>query len=61
MDHNNDKLRIIYKDKEYNLKEFFNEIDDHYTSSNIISFKLRIIKDITNLNSMFCNYVIVFH
>ena len=44
---------IIYKDKEFELTEFFNEIDKDYNNKDIISFKLKQINVFNNISDMF--------
>ena len=51
---NKDKCKIIYKDKEYELKESF-DIDDINDNKNILSIKLKGINNITDMGSMFYN------
>ena len=50
---NKDKCKIIYQNKEYELKEYFEDIDDNYKNKEEISFILRINKNITNMSHMF--------
>ena len=54
---NKDKCKIIYKNKEYELKEHFEEIDNDYKNKEEnkeeISFILRINKNITDISHMF--------
>ena len=50
---NRDKCKIIYKNKEYELKEYFNDIDNNYNNKDIISLKLKGINNITNMGGMF--------
>ena len=52
---NKNKFRIIYNNKEYPLKEFFEEIDNNYKPWIKIKFKLRIFHNILNLSGMFFN------
>ena len=60
VNNNKDKYRIIYKNKEYKLKEYFEEIDKNYNSNNLIKLRLKIINHIINLNYIFedCNTLI---
>ena len=55
IDNNEDKCEIIYKDKEYKLKEYLEDIDKDYINSSEkeIKIKLRINQDITNMSYMF--------
>ena len=57
VENNKDKCLIIYEDKEYELKEFFEEIDDNTNKNSLIEIKLKIIQDIKDMNNMFyeCN------
>ena len=48
---NKDKCRIIYNNKEYELKEYFNDID--YNIENEIKIKLKCIKNVTDMSYMF--------
>ena len=54
---NRNKSRIIYKYKEYSLKEFFEEIDKDCKPGQEIKFKFRFLHSILNLYRMFycCN------
>ena len=52
---NKDKCKIIYKDKEYELKEYFNDIDNNYNNKDLLQFKLTGINHITNMSHMFHN------
>ena len=54
---NKDKCKIIYKNKEYELKEYFEDIDNNYKNKEEISFILRINKNITDISYMFYNCV----
>ena len=47
------KCRILYKNKKYELKEFFEEIDSFYDHKNPIIFKLKGVNNITNMTDMF--------
>ena len=49
------KFKIIYHNKEYPLKEFFEEIDKNYEQGKEIKFKLRFLRNILNLRGMFSN------
>ena len=57
---NKDKCKIIYKNKEYELKEYFEDIDNNYNKKDEITIKLRINKDIVDMRYMFykCNSLI---
>ena len=52
---NKNKFRIIYNNKEYQLKEFFEEIDKNCKSGEEIKLKLRFLHNILNLSKMFFN------
>ena len=52
---NKNKFKIVYNNKEYALKEFFEEIDDKFKPGIKIKFKLRIFHNILNLSEMFFN------
>ena len=59
--HNNkNKCHLIYKDKKYDLKEYFNEIDEDYNNKDIISIKLTGVNNIIYMINMFtdCNSII---
>ena len=43
---NKDKCKIIYKNKEYELQEYFEDIDNNYKNKAEISFIFRIIKNV---------------
>ena len=60
---NKDKCKILYKDKEYELKEFFEDIintDD--LDNNLIQIKLCLNKNLNNMSYMFynCNSLLSF-
>ena len=57
VNNNKDKIRIIYKNKEYELKEYFKEISSSHNEKDLIILKLKGLKAMTNMNSMFygCN------
>ena len=50
---NKDKCLIIYKEKEYELKEYFEEINNNYELNNIIWIKLSGINNIIVASFMF--------
>ena len=52
---NINKCKIIYNNKEHQIKEFFEEIDKNYKPGETIKFKLRIFHNILNLSGMFFN------
>ena len=53
IDKNKDKCKMIYKNKEYELEEYFEYIDNNYKNKEKISFILKINKNITHFNHMF--------
>ena len=57
---NRDKCKIIYKNKEYELKENFEDIDNNDNQKDEITIRLRINKDIVDTSYMFheCNSLI---
>ena len=57
INNNIDKCEIIYKDKDYKLREYLDDIDKDYRHSQEkeIKIKLRINQDITRMSYMFCN------
>ena len=50
---NINKCKIIYKDNEYDLNEYIDNIDKYYNRNEIIKIKLKGINNITDMNSMF--------
>ena len=50
---NKDKCKIIYNNKEYELKEYFNDIDKEYNNKDDIKIKLKGINNITDMSRMF--------
>ena len=59
---NKDKCKIIYKGKEYELKEYFEDIDNNYNHNKNIILKIRINNIITDASFMFsqCHNLISF-
>ena len=57
---NFDKCRIIYKNKEYKIKDYMEEIDKNYDTKNLVKFKLRFLQNIIDIKLMFecCNALI---
>ena len=53
VNYNKDKLKIIYNDGEYELKEYFDEINEIYNKKDLIILKLKGINSLTNMDSMF--------
>ncbi len=50
---NKDKCKIVYKDNEYDLTEYVNDIDNNYNNKDLFSIKLRGINNITTTYQMF--------
>ena len=61
INNNKDKCKIIYKNKEYELKEFFEDIDKNHNNKDLIILELKFNNDITNISYMFsyCKSIIV--
>ena len=53
INNNKQKCSIIYNEKEYQLKEYFEEIDDNYNHKDQIILKLKIISQIMDISYMF--------
>ena len=53
MNKNKGNYQIIYKNKEYKLNEYFDNIDNNYNINDLIKIKLRIINNICNFSYMF--------
>ena len=47
------KCKIIYKEEEYELKEYFEDIDYRYDNKEEFEIKLKGINNITNMSYMF--------
>ena len=47
------KCRILYKNKKYELKEFFEDIDPYYDRKDTIKFVLKGVNNITDMSDMF--------
>ena len=62
INNNKQKCSIIYNEKEYQLKEYFEEIDDSYNHKDQIILKLKIISQIMDISYMFyeCNTLFSF-
>ena len=62
INNNKEKCLIIYNEIEYQLKEYFEEIDDNYNHKDQIIFKLKIISQIMDISYMFkeCNTLFSF-
>ena len=52
---NRNKCKIIYKNKKYELKEYFEDIEKNYNHKDKIKFKLMFIHNIIDLSYMFYN------
>ena len=50
---NKDKAKIIYKNKIYELKEYFEDIDINYNHKDLIKIKIIFIHNIINMSYMF--------
>ena len=59
---NKDKCKIIYKNKLYELKENYKDIDTNYNHKDLIIIKLVFIHNIINMSHTFynCNSLISF-
>ena len=51
--HNKNKGKLIYKNKKYEMKEYFEEIDNNYKDKNIIKLKLYGINNISDMSRIF--------
>ena len=56
---NKDKCKIILNEEEYELKEYFEDIDQNYNHKDLIKIKLRGFNNITDMSFMFsdCNSI----
>ena len=52
VDNNKDKCKILYNYNDYELKEYFEEINNNYDKENNIILTLRIIDNIVDLSYM---------
>ena len=52
---NKDKAKILYKNKIYELKEYFEDIDTNYNHKDLIKFKIIFIHNIIDMSYMFFN------
>ena len=50
---NKDKAKIIYKNKIYELKEYFEDIDTNYNHKDLIKLKIIFIHNIIDMSYMF--------
>ena len=55
VNNNKKNCKILYNNMEYELKEYFNEIDKAYNNKEEIKIKLKVIYNVTNMSSMFRN------
>ena len=55
VNNNQDKSKKIYKNKVYELKEYFDDIDRYYKHKDNIIFKLKGINNITDMSYMFAD------
>ena len=53
LEKNKKNCRIIYKNYEYVLTEYLDDIDNSYNANDLILIKLRIINDLTDMSYMF--------
>jgi len=51
--HNKNKCKLIYNNKKYELKEYFEEIDNNYKEKDIIKLKILGINNISDMSRMF--------
>ena len=52
---NLNKCKIIYKNIEYNICEYINEIDNEYDNTDIIKIKLKYYNKIKDMSYVFSN------
>ena len=62
VERNKDKCKIVYGDKEHDLKQFFEEIENNYNHKDEVKIILRIHKNIPDVSLMFfrCIYLLSF-
>ena len=53
IENNKDKCKIKYNNEIYELKEYFNDIDNNYNNKDMIKFKVEIFDEISDLSYMF--------
>ena len=53
VENNRGKCKIIYNNKEYELTEYINDIDERYYDNDEIKIKLKGISNVTNMSYMF--------
>ena len=60
VENNRYKCKIIYKNEEYELVEFIDDIDNSYSNNELAKIKLKIIAEINDISYMFneCNSLI---
>ena len=60
---NKNKCKIIYKNKIYELKEYFEGIDMNYNHKDLIKFKIIFIHNIFDMSYMFykCDSLVAFY
>ena len=59
---NKDKCKIIYKDKEYEIKEYFEDIDNNYNYKDDIVLGLKMNNNLIDYRYMFarCEFLVLF-
>ena len=57
---NKDKAKILYKNKIYELKEYFEDIDENYNQKDLIKLKIIFIHNIIDMSYMFYNCYTLF-
>ena len=60
INNNKYKCKIIYNNRKFELKEYFEDIDNNYNHKDLIKFKLIFIQNLINMSFMFydCNSLI---
>ena len=60
VNNNKNKAKLIYKNKKYELKQLFSDIDKNYKNKDDIKLKLIGINNITNMSEIFfeCNHLL---
>ena len=53
VENNKDNCKIIYKGQEYEIEEFFKNIDGNYNNKDLFNINLKINKNITDMSYMF--------
>ena len=54
VNNNKQNCKIIYNNKEYEIKAYINDIDKEYNNKDEIKIKLKGINKVTNMSYMFC-------